>query len=218
MNHALRTLVSLPVLLAFALPSGCATTGHDKASDIATKMTALRAAVTSTKEQIAAVSASVSELLKEDVDAKAAFDQYGKAADKLADATKKTQDAVRDVRTEGAAYFTEWQKQNVAINDPAIKKAADERRADLNKHLDEVAKNTEQAAALYPPYLSRIQDARTFMSNDLTKAGIKRIDSTLNHLVSEGSEVSKALDTAMKSLDETIPMFQAAKAPPPPAK
>jgi len=219
MKNAFRTLAPISALLALAMFQACAaTSGHDQASAIATKMGSLRSAVNSTKEQIAGVSASVTELRKENVDAKPAYDQFTKASDKLTDATKKTQDALRDLRTEGAAYFAEWQKQNSVITDPDIKKAAEARRADLNKSLDKAAKSVDQAAALYPPYLSRIQDARTFLSNDLTPAGIKKIDSTLSHLVSEGSEVSKALDSAVESLDEMIPAFQAAKPPPPPAK
>ena len=217
MKNALRTLAPIPAVLALAMLQGCAaTSGHDQAANISTKMGSLRSAVVATREQIATVSASVTELRKENVDAKVAYDQFAKSSDKLADATKKTQDSLRELRAAGATYFAEWEAQNAAITDPDIKKAGESRRADLNKSLDSAAKSMDQAAALYPPYMSRIQDARTFLANDLTQAGIKKIDSTLNHLVSEGSEVSKALESVVKSLDEAIPAFQAAKPPPPP--
>jgi chromosome segregation ATPase len=216
MNNALRSLATLPALIALVWLQGCASEGHDKANDTATKMSSLRSAIVATKDQVNAVSASLTELTKENVDSKTAFGQFTKSTDKLADETKKTTEILRDLRAQGAAYFAEWQKQNAAITDPDIKKAADERRADLTKSLEGVTKSMDEAAALYPPYLSRIQDAKTFMSNDLTKNGIKTISSTLEHLVKEGGEVSKALDSVVKNLDATIPAFQAAKPPPPP--
>jgi chromosome segregation ATPase len=220
MKNALRTLAPLPALLALVMFQSCATEGHDRANDTANKMTSLRTAIVATRDQVGVVSTSLTELTKENVDAKTAFNSFSAASDKLNEETKKTQDILRDLRAQGAAYFAEWQKQNAAITDPDIKKAADERRAEMTKNLDGVTKSMDEAAALYPPYLARIQDAKTFMSNDLTKNGIKTIDSTLNHLVKEGSEVQKALDSVVKNLDATIPTFQAAKAPapPPPAK
>jgi chromosome segregation ATPase len=221
MKNANRTsalLSFLPALLLGAALQGCATQGHDRATSAANKMSDLRSSIVATKDAIAPVSASLTELLKDTVDAPKAFDQFAKATDKLADATKQTQSDLADLRAEGAAYVAEWEKQNAAITDADIKESAEDRRKSLSKKLEGVTKAMDEAAGMYPPYLARMKDARTALSNDLTKAGIKSIDSTLSHLINEGADVTKALDKVVKELDATIPAFQAAKAPPPPAK
>lgn len=219
MKNVQRSLALLSLLLLGAVLQACgATRGHDRATETASTMADLRASIVAVNDQITPVSASLTELLKDTVDAAPAFKQFVTASDSLANATKKTQDILTKLRSEGTAYFAEWEKQNAAITDPSIKKSADERRADLSKQLDEVTKAMGDVVATYPPYLSRIKDARTFLSNDLTRAGIKSIDSTLSHLINQGGEVSKSLNAVVKALDKTIPDFQAAKAPPPPKK
>jgi uncharacterized phage infection (PIP) family protein YhgE len=218
MKKSQRSLALLPLIafVAAAALQSCASSGHDQATETASKMTDLRTAVVMTKEAIVPVSASLTDLLKDNTDAKSAYDRFVKSSDALVDATKKTQTVLGDIRAQGSAYFAEWEKQNAAITDPGIKKASDERRADLSKKLDGLTKEMSDVAATYPPYLQRIKDARTFLSNDLTKAGIKSMDSTISHLINEGGEVSKALDGVIKELDATIPAFQAQKPPPPP--
>jgi ABC-type transporter Mla subunit MlaD len=217
MKNVQRAFVVIPTLVfaGFLFQACAATRGHDMATDTAVEMADLRTSIGGLKTQITAVSSSLSDIVKDSVDATPAFNQFVKASDGLTAATKKTQDILAKLRTDGSTYLTEWQQQNVLITDPDIKKTAEERRKDLSKSLDGVTKSMGEVVATYPPYLSRLKDARTFLSNDLSQAGIKSIDSTLNHLIKQGAEMSKSLDDVEKALDATIPKFQAAKAPPP---
>jgi len=217
MKNAQRFLAPLSILVATAMLHSCAApTGHAQATETAKTMGDLRTALVAVNDAITPVSNSLTELLKDSVDATAAYKQFVSASDTLVDRTKTTQTILGDLRARGTAYFSEWEKQNAAITDPDIKKSAEARRAKLAKQLDGLTSAADEVVATYPPYLARIKDARTFLSNDLTKAGIKSIDSTLSHLINEGKDVQKSLTNLVKEIDTTMPAFEAAKAPEPP--
>jgi hypothetical protein len=122
------------------------------------------------------------------------------------------------MRSQGQAYFAEWEKQAATINDPDLKKSAEERRTRLAKAVEEVSGAMDEARNEIKPYVASIKDVQTYLSNDLTPAGIESIEGKSKDITKRAKAIGDEIDDVVEELEEHAPQFKTAKPPPPPAK
>jgi hypothetical protein len=164
------------LLGALALVSGCKSEGHQQADSTAMSMDSLRVAATTLKERVNAVATSLATVVeKADVDPKVPYEQYSANVTSLKDGLDKVESNLNTMKTQGQAYFSEWEKQAATITDPDLKKKADQRREKLSKALTAVAEAMTAARTELVPFAKSNEDLRTYLKNDLTPAGIKSI-------------------------------------------
>jgi hypothetical protein len=163
-------------LAAALLSTGCNTAGHQKADSTATNMEQLRKGVVALKEKVSAAASSLASVVeKAETDPKPAFDKYKKDVSALESGLSQAESSLKTMKSNGQAYFADWEQQNMALQDPDMKKSAEERRMRLTKSLDSVSKAMEEARAEIGPYMATLKDVQTYLGNDLTPSGIGEI-------------------------------------------
>ena len=204
-------------ILALALSSGCKSAGSEKADSTAMHMDDLRVATTALKEKVSAVAESLAQVVeKAEVDPKPAFDKYKTSVSAMQDALSRAESNLNAMRSQGQTYFTEWQKQAEAISDPDLKQRAAERREKLSKAVAEVSDAMKAARDEIAPYSKTSADLQTYLSNDLTPAGIKSVKDKSKQHGKDASSIGKKLDDVVEALAKGAPEFKTAKPPPPP--
>lgn len=212
----LPVLVFLPVL---ALSPACQSSGHDKADSTASSMDSLRKAVGAMKERINASAASLAAVVENrSVDPKPHFQKYTKDVESVVDGLSRIESGLKSMKSQGQAYFAEWEKQAATIEDPDLKKSAEDRRARLVKAVDGVSTAVDAARAEIQPFVTKIRDVRTYLSNDLTPAGIESVEDKSKRITNDAESIGEKLDDVAEAIDDGAPEFKTAKPPPPPKK
>jgi DUF2959 family protein len=207
------------LLLAFALATGCKSSGSQQADSTAMHMDEMHAAIVSLKESVSATATSLAKVVEQaDVDPKTPFEQYEKNVSATKSGVDRAGSQVKSMKEQGATYFAEWEKQAATITDPDLKEAADERRVKLSKAVGRVSEAMTEAQAELAPYLTSITDMQTYLSNDLTPSGIKSVKGKSKDISKAANSIGKKLDDVIEALEKGAPEFKTAKPPPPPPK
>lgn len=213
-------IASLILLPAFFLGSACqsSSSGSQKAESTAMSMDGLRSAVETLKGKVNAAAGSLATVVEKGaVDPKAPFEQYKKDVAAVVDGLTKAESNLKTIKSQGQAYFAEWEKQAATIKDPDLKESANERRTRLAKAIEDVSAAMDEARAEIGPFVTNIQDVQTYLSNDLTPAGIESVEGKSKDISKGAKSIGKELDNVVEALEKHAPEFKTAK-PPPPAK
>ena len=200
-----------------ALVSCRASSGHEKADSTAMHMDELNAAVAAAKAKIHASAASLAAVVEQaEHDPATPFAQYKKDVAAVEGAAEQCKANLQALQSQGQTYVAEWEKQAATITDPELKRIADERRAKLAQAIEAVAAAMQTAAAELSPYRTQLKDMDTYLSNDLTPAGIHSVSDRSKRMSKEADSICEKLDAVAEAVAKNAPQFKTAKPPPPP--
>ena len=203
-------LGSLP-LLGACQSSG----GHDEVEATSKRMTELRANIEKAKMEVTATAEALAQVVeKADEDPKPHYDKFTAHAKAVEASYKDAESRLAKARSSADTLFTTWTERNSTITDPDLKERSEERRNDLKETLDEVIKATDAAMAETKSFVSTSNDLKTYLSGDLTPAGIKSIKDKSKSLSKAASSVGEKLDDAMEAAQKASTEFATAKPPP----
>ena len=127
-------------------------------------------------------------------DPRKAFEAFSKSIDKVEGARAKSDKRASAMRAAGDAYFEQWEAQLAAINNPDIRKLAEERKAKLSEIFSKLPPLMEQAKTRFDPFLSDLKDLRSFLSQDLTVAGVDAAKDIIRKTRAHGDTLQESLD------------------------
>ena len=87
-----------------------------------------------------------------------------------------------------------WQQEAAAITNPEVKAATQARQAEVKRTLGELSGAGKKTGDAYQPFISDMKDIKTYLSNDLTQGGVKRLEPTIQKARQGGAELQKTLD------------------------
>lgn len=97
-----------------------------------------------------------------------------------------TQASAADMKAQGQACFTQWEKPLARIKDPQIRQLATSQKTKLEATFDDIRKVTQPLKEQFDPWLSDMKDLRTYLSNDLTVSGVDTAKSLFTKVQTEG--------------------------------
>ena len=184
----------LGLFLAALLCVGCAQTGFQRTTGIADTMAKQTQVIHEAKPQVDAMLASLDDLTRAQGDLRPAFKKFSETLDdteKVVARARKTSDTIREKEAE---YFAEWEKQAAEIQNPQIKAATQARQTEVRAKFASLGQTGRVAGDAYDPFIANMKDVRTYLSNDLTPEGIKKIGPTIDKARRDGAALQKALD------------------------
>lgn len=180
-------------LVALAV-AGCATRGYDRTTRIADNMAKQTAGMQAAKPQVDAMLASLDSLVRAEGDMKPAFKKFSDTLDETEKAAARARKGAESIREQEAEYMAAWEQEAAAITNPEVKAATQARQAEVKRTLGELSAAGKKAGDAYQPFISDMKDIRTYLSNDLTQGGVKRLEPTLQKARQGGAGLQKALD------------------------
>ena len=211
----IKTMNSLLAAVAVAaLVSGCASSkGYQKADKTGASIADFHNEVVNLKKAVDGTMALLSQTTENAAtDPRKAFAAFAKSVDKVEDARAKTAKRAADVKSEGAAYFKQWEKELANINNPDIRALAEQRKAKLNEIFGKVGPLLEEAKAEFDPFLADLKDLRTFLSQDLTIAGVDAAKDIIKKTRDHGAALQGSLDGLIAEMNSVSAQITPAKA------
>ena len=146
------------------------------------------------KPQVEAMLTSLDSLVKAEGDMKPAFKKFSDTLDDTEKAAARAQKGAESIRAQEAEYMTAWEQEAAAITNPDVKAATQARQAEVKRTLGELSAAGKKAGDAYQPFISDMKDIKTYLSNDLTQGGVKRLEPVIQKARQGGAGLQKALD------------------------
>lgn len=198
------TIVPLTVMsCAVALLAGCGTTkGYKQADKTGAGIAEFRDEIVKGKTAIDATMKSLGEIaMSANTDPRKPFERYSKDVGNLESVAASVRKRGQEMQQQGQSYFKHWEQQLAEVNNPEIRKLAEQRRAKLQETFDSVRKYTEPLKAQFDPWMSDLKDLQKYLNNDLTIAGVDAAKSLFTKTTNEGLEVQKSMDALVAELN-----------------
>jgi len=216
MKRSMLVFTVVPALCGMLALAACQSSGHDSVEATSTRMTNFKTQVQTLKSQVSSNAAALNDLVaKADSDPKAPFEKFKADTDTLSDSYAKVQSRLADVQSEANSMFADWTKRSSEITDPELRKASEERHAELKKTLDSVVSTMKPAGEELKGYTAASKDMVTYLSQDLTPPSIKAIGSKAKSHAKDAESINKKLDDVLSSTEKAATQFATAKPPPP---
>lgn len=205
-------------LLAVAVTPFCtvppvAAAGYKHADRTGASIAEFRDEILKVKKEVDATVAALDKVIATaTVDPRKAFKEFDKAVPRLDDAAQKAKKRAEDMREKGQAYFKTWEEELAKVNDPDIRKLAEERRAKLQASFGSIKTFMEPARDQFNAWLAHLKDLQKYLANDLTIAGIDAAKDLIGKGKSEGRAVQGTLDNVIAELNTVVATVTPAKA------
>ena len=144
-------------------------------------------------------------------DPRKAFETFDKAVSAVDGASKKAKKRSEDMKAKGQAYFKDWEKEMSEVNNPEIRKLAEERKAKLQTAFDSIKTFMEPARDQFTTWLTNLKDLQTYLRNDLTIAGIDTAKEQISKAKTNGQAVQQTLDKVIAELNTIVATITPAK-------
>jgi hypothetical protein len=210
-THLLTLAIS--TVAATVLLTGCGTTaGYKQADKTGAGIAEFRDEIVKGKNAIDATMKSLGSIATTaNTDPRKAFEQYSKNVANLESTAANIRKRAQDMKAQGQAYFTQWEKEMAQVNNQDIRNLAAQRKAKLQETFESIRKHTEPLKAQFDPWMSDLKDLQKYLGNDLTIAGVEAAKSLFVKTQTEGAEVQKSMDGVVAELNTIAATITPAK-------
>jgi hypothetical protein len=209
----LITLAALS-LTTTALLTGCSTTGYQQADKTGAGIAEFRQDINEAKTAVDETVKALGQVaVTANTDPRPAFKEYVKSVEDLESASARAKSQAETVKSQGQAYFANWEKQLAELKNPDIKKLAEQQKAKLQATFDDIKKVSAPLKAQFDPWLSDLNDLKNYLSNDLSISGVEAAKSLIKKTQNEGLEVQKSMDALVAELNTVAATLTPANVP-----
>jgi outer membrane murein-binding lipoprotein Lpp len=171
-RHSLLAFAALATLLF----TGCASSGYKKADSASTSVQKAAQGIDKSSRQIDAVLAALTDLLgSTEGNLKPKYKKFAAAVSSLESEAKSVSRKSEAMQKQGAAYFTQWDKDLATIQNEDIRTRSEDRRRAVASRFEKLGASYEKVRSDFLPFLSDVTDIRTALANDLTVGGLAEI-------------------------------------------
>lgn len=202
----------LPLMIVF-LAAGCATQGYKKADQTGTNLQNFRKDIVEFKQALDASLTRLNQVTEAaTTDPRPAFEAYSKSLTQLGAVSRRADKRAQTLRTQGEAYFQQWQRELETISNPEIRQVAQERKDQQKQLFDRLDPLLKQMWGHYEPLFSDLQDLRKLLGQDLTPSGIQAASGLIRKNTELGGNVQSDLDEVARELGVISGGLMAARA------
>ena len=213
--HHIRilTLTALGVAGLLLTGSGARAAGYKLADKVGNGIAEFRDEIVDVKKAVDATMAALDKIVADaSSDPRKAFKAFDKSVPEIDSAASKARKRAEDMKERGKKYFETWEKELGGVNDPDIRKLAEERKAKLQAAFGNIRTTMEPARDQFNAWLGYLKDLQKFLSQDLTISGIDSARELIGKSKKEGMAVQQSLDTVIAELNSVVAAITPAKA------
>jgi high-affinity Fe2+/Pb2+ permease len=187
--------------------------GYKLADKVGASIAEFRDEVIDVKKEVDATLASLDKIVAQaTIDPRKAFKEFDKNVPDVDSAATKAKKRAMEMKEKGKKYFNEWEKELAAVNDPDIRKLAEERKAKLEASFSNIRNSMEPVRDQFNTWLASLKDLQKYLSNDLTIGGIDAAKDLIAKNKAEGLAVQQNLDKVIAELNTVVATIMPAKA------
>lgn len=202
-----RTLTHIVFFAAvIALVSACASLGsrggQHPVENVTSSMSQVHSDLQDAIVQVDVVDASIDSLLTPNEEPlPSAFDRYSDHVTEMEKVGAQLEKHADAMRSKGTNYFSEWQTNEDSVTNAQVRDISATRQAEQRETFSEISKNSSEVKRALQTYISDLRDIETYLSNDLTPAGVKAIAPVAKQARQDGEALQQAIKPMMSAID-----------------
>ena len=207
-------IIALVVALA-----GCATQSYQKGASASLGLTDTANMIAGSNTKIDATLAVLNGMVANPQgDLVAKFKTFNSAVKDLMSAGASVSAGVNHLGTVSADYFKAWDEQLKLIQDPDIKKASSQRKAEVERQFADIKQSFAGVDAAFKPFMSYLKDIQLALGTDLNAAGVASIKDAVEKAGGKAQDLKVSVDKLASQFRELgIALATKTPVPAPPA-
>lgn len=207
------TVAALGVAGLLLAGSSASAAGYKLADKVGVDIAEFRDEIVDIKKAVDTTMAALDKIVTQaTVDPRKAFKTFDASVPKIDSAAAKAKKRGDDMRARGKQYFEKWEKDMAGVNDPEIRKLAEERKAKLQATFANIKTSVEPARDQFTAWLADLKDLQKYLSQDLTISGIDAAKDLIAKSKKQGMEVQLMIDKVIAELNTVVATITPAKA------
>lgn len=195
--HLAVVVIAAITTLTVGCQSSSGSSNYNQASRTSTSLQDTAASIDEGETQITAVLLALSNLVNHpDPDLKPQYRQFESSVDKLNTLAKNVREQAVAMQEKGGAYFHQWNADLATIQNEDIRSRSQERKNTVEGRFERVRSSYATINDAFVPFMSRLNDVKTVLANDLTRGGL---DSVRN-VSDQANQDAIPLRTALRQL------------------
>ncbi len=204
--------LALALLGQFPTATQAAAAGYKQADKTGASIAEFRDEIVNVKKAIDVTMASLSQVVTEAaIDPRAAFQEFERSIPQVYSAATKAKKRAEEMKARGQDYFTQWEKELAAVNNPEIRKLAAEPKAKLQEVFGKLKSVMEPVRNQFIPWLADLKDLQAYLSNDLTISGIDAAKELIAKTMVEGQRLQLSMENVVAELNTIVATLTPAK-------
>jgi hypothetical protein len=213
-TEPIRTLTWAALSVASLLLAGsnAGAAGYKLADKVGNGIAEFRDEIVDVKKAVDVTMAALDKIVAQAaVNPRKAFKEFDKSVPHIDSAAAKARKRAEDMKEMGKKYFDGWEKDLGEVNDPEIRKLAEERKTKLQDSFSNIKTTMEPARDQFNTWLSHLKDLQKYLSQDLTIGGIDAAKDLIGKTKKEGMDVQQTLDRVISELNTVVATITPAK-------
>jgi chromosome segregation ATPase len=210
----IRASATVAVMVGIGMLAGCKSDpGRERSKATIASMHDVRQQLQVGVSDVDAVQATLNAFQNNSRDQRALYAQYK-------DQVEQVEDRAEDISAEVAAmqqrvdtYRSAWRQEAAQIADPDLRQAAQERAEVIQERLNTIIADYRATKDAYYPFIRKLRDVETFLSNDLTAGGVNAAKPSMQEAVRLGDTLKEQARQVIQGIDEALPRLSPATAP-----
>ena len=169
-------VITVGIIVALGLVTGCASTGNDKAAITAKSLTKSSHMIVKGNALIDQTMAALNALVSNpNPDMRKQFDVFSSSVDDLSSIDKDVTCKAKEMKSEGADYFANWDKETAQMRNEDIRQRSDARKYEVASNFARISQQYNETKTAFEPFMSELRDVQKFLGTDLTAGGLAAI-------------------------------------------
>lgn len=193
----------LPLAGVTFLLAACAGMPGEQAnsiSDISANMDQVDADLRDAVMQVDTVDASIDTLMNSNGALEPAFARYTRQVEEMERVGDELEGHVDALRDQGFDYFVEWREQTTEVSNPELVDISESRQDESRRAFTDLTRSGIDVKRNLQNYLSDLQDIETYLSNDLTPAGVEAITPIAQQARKDGEALQNAIEPMLTAI------------------
>lgn len=198
-----RSLLSVCAALFIAACAHMPGANHSSpVAEVGSNMEQVDADLRDAAMQVDTVDASIDTLLGAEGALSSAFARYSRNVEEMERVGEELEQHVDAMRSQGFDYFTEWREQTADVSNPEVVDISEARHEESRAAFTELSRSGVDVKRTLQTYLSDLRDIETYLSNDLTPAGVKAIEPVAEQARKDGEALQEAIEPMLSALNK----------------
>jgi len=194
--------ISLTVLLALAPAQFArAADAAEMAAIVKQKIESLRADCATGRRQVTVTLEELNRLRVKDVDLRPQFEKFKAELVKMEERAQNGRNRADAMKAKGEEFFADWEQQVRSIQNPDIRKAAENRLVKRKKSYNKILAAMQEAKAELVPFMSNLNDLKKMFDGELTASSVASAKDLIRQANWHGTDVNESLTDVEKELD-----------------
>jgi len=210
----IRTLTVAALGVAGLLLAGSrvSAAGYKLADKVGKDIAEFRDEIVDVKKAVDVTMAALDKIVAQaTVDPRKAFKAFDDSVPKIDSAAARAKKRADDMRERGKEYFDKWEKDLAGVNNPEVRKLAEERKTKLQDTFGNIKTTMQPARDQFNAWLAPLKDLQKYLSQDLTINGIDAAKDLIAKSKKDGMEVQQLLDKVIAELNTVVATITPAK-------